>query len=51
MFKERKGSSKFINHQFYICLKPMNKIERNADIDLFKEEYQPFLEICLDSGC
>jgi len=29
----------------------MNIIERNADIDLFKEGYKLFLENCPDSGC
>ena len=37
--------------KFYLYLKPVNEIDRNVDIGLFKEEYQPLWESCPDSGC
>ncbi len=37
--------------KYYIYLKPVNEIERNVDIGLFKEGYKPLWECCPDSGC
>ena len=37
--------------KYYIYLKPVNEIERNVDIGLFKEGYKPLWESCPDSGC
>ena len=37
--------------KFYLYLKPVNEIDRNVDIGLFKEGYQPLWESCPDSGC
>ena len=37
--------------KYYIYLKPVNEIERNLDIGLFKEGYKPLWESCPDSGC
>jgi len=37
--------------KYYLYLKPVNEIDRNVDIGLFKEGYQPLWESCPDSGC
>ena len=37
--------------KYYIYLKPVNEIERNVDIGLFKEGYKPLWESCPYSGC
>ena len=37
--------------KYYMYLKPVNEIERNVDIGLFKEGYKPLWECCPDSGC
>ena len=37
--------------RYYIYLKPVNEIERNVDISLFKDGYKPLWESCPDSGC
>ena len=37
--------------KYYLYLKPVNEIDRNVDISLFKEWYQPLWESCPDSGC
>lgn len=36
---------------FYSYLKPVNEIERNADISLFKQGYKPCWESCQSGGC
>ena len=37
--------------KYYLYLKPVNEIDRNVDIGLFKGGYQPLWESCPDSGC
>ena len=37
--------------KYYVYLKPVNEIERNVDIGLFKQGYQPLWESCPNSGC
>ena len=37
--------------KYYMHIKPVNEIEKNTDIGLFKEGYQPLWESCPDSGC
>jgi translation initiation factor 4E len=37
--------------KYYLYLKPVNEIDRNVDIGLFKEGYKPLWESCPDSGC
>ena len=37
--------------KYYLYLKTVNEIDRNVDIGLFKEGYQPLWESCPDSGC
>ena len=37
--------------KYYLYLKPVDEIDRNVDIGLFKEGYQPLWESCPDSGC
>ena len=57
MFQERKGDhhipycDRLTNQQNRINFKPVNKIERKADIDLFKERNKPFWESSQDNGC
>ena len=36
---------------FYLYLKPVWDIERNAEISLFKKGYKPLWESCQDGGC
>ena len=37
--------------KYYLYIKPVYEIDRNVDIGLFKEGYQPLWESCPDSGC
>ena len=37
--------------KFYMYLKPVQEMERNTDVGLFKSGYQPLWESCPDSGC
>ena len=37
--------------KYYMYLKPVQDMERNTDIGLFKQGYQPLWESCPDSGC
>ena len=37
--------------KYYMYLKPVNEIDRNVDIGLFKKGYQPLWESCPNSGC
>ncbi len=36
--------------KYYVYLKPVNEIDRNIDISLFKEGYKPLWESCPDGG-
>ena len=37
--------------KYYMYLRPVQEMERNTDIGLFKQGYQPLWESCPDSGC
>ena len=37
--------------QYYSYIKPVNEIERNTDIGVFKKGYQPLWESCPDGAC
>lgn len=37
--------------KYYMYIKPVQEMERNTDIGLFKQGYQPLWESCPDSGC
>lgn len=37
--------------KYYLYLKPINEVDRNIDICLFKKGYKPLWESCPDSGC
>ena len=37
--------------KYYMYLRPVQEMERNTDIGLFKQGYQPLWERCPDSGC
>ncbi len=38
-------------YKYYMYIKPVNELEKNTDIGLFKKGYQPLWESCPDSGC
>jgi translation initiation factor 4E len=37
--------------KYYLYIKAVPDIERNTDLGLFKQGYQPLWESCPDSGC
>lgn len=37
--------------QYYSYIKPVNEIERNTDIGIFKKGYEPLWESCPDGAC
>jgi translation initiation factor 4E len=37
--------------KYYLYLKPVQDIERNTDLGLFKKGYRPLWESCPDGGC